>query len=225
MEDDKIRALAEWLRDNGNEVSEEDITEDTWGFHVGSDEYKVLTDDEADDEFKTYQEELMDEMGIEAYSDWFQEWILNNAVDTDWFEEALKEEADYLADEFLNESNWSFGNRLVSECFENNLIDDDDFEKNSDGDPDYEQCTVDEWDLQERYKDWYVSEWDAIEWYRNNFGEDSFRDVVKEHNLLDTDAIIDELKSNNGRGCLASYDGVENEYNYNDETYYIYQTN
>lgn len=225
MEDDKIKALAEWLRDNGNEVSEEDITEDTWGFHVGSDEYRVLTDDEADEEFETYEEELIDEMGIEGFSDWFQKWILNNAIDTNWFEEALEEEADYLAGEFLNESVPTYGNRLVEECYDNNLINDDDFETDENGDPDYEQCTVDNWDLQERYKDWYVGNEDAVEWYKENFGEDSFRDVVKEHNLLDTDTIIDEVKSNDGRSCLASYDGVENEYDYNGETYYIYRTN
>ena len=228
MDEDKVKILVEWLKDNGNEVSEEDV-EEGWGnnsFSVGGNaEYLVCTDEEADEAFEEDQRNIIDDLGIESYSDWFQDWIINNCVDTDWFEEALREEADYLAGELLNESVPTYANRLVEECYDNNLIGDDDFETDEDGDPDYEQCTVDDWDLQERYKDWYVGNEDAVEWYKENFGEDSFNKVVKEHDLIDWDAVIEETRNNDGRGSLATYDGKENEFDYNGETYYIYRTN
>ncbi len=227
MEDEKIEALVQWLNENGNEVTAEDVYDDGYGHYgVNGAEYAVYTDDEADEEFKTSEENLIDDLGLESFSDWFQTWILDNAIDSRWFESALEEEADYLAGEFLNESNWEFGNRLVEECYNNNLISDEDFETGEDGEPDHEQCTVDEWDLQDRYKTWYIDNEDAVEWYKDNFGDESFRDVVKEHNLLDIDTIIEQIKLNDGRGgALASYDGVENETEYNGEWYYIYRTN
>ena len=227
MDEDKVKILVEWLKDNGNDISEEDI-EEGWGnnsFSVGNAEYMVCTDEEADEAYREDEEGLIDELGLDGFSDWFQDWIINNCVDIDWFEEALREEADYLAGEWLSERSSMYDNRLVEECYDNNLIDDDDFETDEDGDPDYEQCTVDEWDLQERFKDWYVDNNDAIEWYKLNFGEDSFKNAVKEYNLVDWDAVIEETRSNDGRGSLAKYDGNENEFDYNGETYYIYRTN
>ena len=83
---------------------------------------------------------------------------------------------------------------------------------------------MEEWDLQDRFKTHYVDQEDAVEWYKMNFGDESFRDVVKEHNLLDIDAILEEVKRNDGRGpSLAAYDGAENETEYNGTWYYIYR--
>ena len=227
MNDEKIEALVEWLNANGNEVTVDDVNDDGYGHYTVDDcEYAVFTDEEADEEFYSSEENLIDELGLDSFSDWFQTWVLDNAIDESWFETALEEDADYLAEEYLDESSSIYANRLVEECYDNNLISDEDFEVGEDGEPDYEQCTVDEYDLQDKFKTWYVEQEDAIDWFRSNFGEKQFRDVVKEHNLLDVDEIIDQIKSTDGRGgALASYDGNENETDYNGETYYIYRTN
>lgn len=227
MDEDKVKILVEWLKSEGNDVTEEDV-EEGWGnnnFSVGNAEYLVCTDEEADEAYKKDEEGLIDELGLDGFSDWFQDWIINNCVDEDWFEDALREEADYLAENYSNERSSTYDNRLVEECYDNNLIDDDDFETDEEGDPDYEQCTVDEWDLQERFKDWYVDNNDAIEWFKMNFGEKEFKDAVVEHNLVDWDAVIEQCRHDDGRGSLARYDGNENEFDYNGETYYIYRTN
>ena len=225
--DEKIEALVQWLNENGDEVTVDDVTDLGYNrYGVNGNEYLVCTDDEADEEFRQLEESLIDELGLESFSEWFQTWILDNAIDKSWFDSALEEDADYLAEEYLDESSSIYANRLVEECYDNDLIGDEDFEVGEDGEPDYEQCTVDEYDLQDKFKTWYVEQEDAVDWFRNNFGEEQFRDVVKEHNLLDVDTIIDELKSTDGRGgALASYDGNENEVDYNGETYYIYWTN
>lgn len=227
MDEDKVKILVEWLKSEGNEVSEEDV-EEGWGdnrLSVNGNEYMVCTDEEADEAYDDYMRSGIDEMGIHYFNEWFQDWIINNCIDEDWFEDSLREEADYLAGEWLSERSSMYANRLVEECYDNNLIDDDDFETDEDGDPDYEQCTVDDWDLQERFKDWYVDNDDAIEWFKMNFGEEEFKDAIQEHDLVDWDAVIEQCRYDNGRGCLAGADGAENEFDYNGETYYIYQTN
>lgn len=225
MEDEKINALVQWLNENGNEVSVDDVIDEGYNrYSVNRNDYLVCTDEEADEEFRNSEESIIDDLGIDSFSDWFQTWIFNNAINTSWFEEALAEEADYLASEYSNESSSTYENRLVEECYDYDLITDDDFETDEDGNPDYERCTVEEWDLQDRFKNWYVEQEDAVEWYKMNFGDESFRDVVKEHNLLDVNAIIEEVKRSDGRGgALASYDGNENETEYNGTWYYIYR--
>ncbi len=224
MEDEKINALVQWFNENGNEVTVDDVYDDGYGhYSVNGDDYYVYTDEEADEQFRVSVESIIDDLGIDSFSDWFQTWILDNAIDTRWFEEALDEEADYLADEFSRESSSTYENRLVEECYDRDLITDEDFETDEYGNPDFKRCTVDEWDLQDRFKTDYVNGENAVEWYKMNFGDESFRDVVKEHNLLDVDRIIEEVKTNDGRGSLAAYDGVENETEYNGEWYYIYR--
>ena len=50
-------------------------------------------------------------------------------------------------------------------------------------------------------------------------------EVAIEKNLVDLDEVIEEVKSLDGRGCLATYDGSENEEKVNGEWFYIYRTN
>ena len=134
MEDEKINALVQWLNENGNEVSVDDVIDEGWNrYSVNGDDYLVCTDEEADEEFRNSEEGIIDDLGIDSFSDWFQTWIFDNAIDTSWFDEALAEEADYLASEYSNESSSTYENRLVEECYDYDLITDDDFETDEDG--------------------------------------------------------------------------------------------
>lgn len=220
-EEDRINALAEFL--GLDEEEKEEIEVDRHNDKLltyDGDEYLVVDDDEADEEFEDYQRALWDDMGIESFSESFQDWIMSNAIDSSWFEDAMDESNRFYAEDIKNESSREYANRLVEECYDNGLIDDDDFEKDEDGEPNYEECTKDEDDLIDMLVD-YMREDDAIRWYRDTFGDDDFKKVVIDNNLVDFDEVIDEVKSWDGRGCLAGYDGVENE----EGDFFIYRTN
>ena len=200
-------ALADFLNIDGSEI------EESYGKVLSADggEYLVVDDDEADEEFADYQRSLWDDLGIESFSESFQEWIMDNAVNSDWFEEAMEESNRFYCEDIMSEQSDVYGSRLVEECYDRNLINDEDFEVDEDGDIDYTDCKKDNDELVELLAD-DMSEDDPIEWYRSNFGDDDFRRVVKDNNLVDIDAVIDEVQTWDGRGpSLAGYDGVENE--------------
>ena len=220
-EEDRINALAEFL--GLDEEEKEEIEVDRYNDKLltyDGDEYLVVDDDEADEEFEDYQRALWDDMGIESFSESFQDWIMGNAIDSSWFEDAMDESNRFYAEDIKDESSREYANRLVEECYDYGLIDDDDFEKDEDGEPNYEECTKDEDDLIDMLVD-YMREDDAIRWYRDTFGDDDFKNVVIDKNLVNFDEVINEVKSWDGRGCLATYDGKENE----EGDFFIYRTN
>lgn len=210
-------ALADFLNIDGAEI------EESYGKVLSADggEYLVVDDDEADEEFADYQRSLWDDLGIESFSESFQEWIMDNAVNSDWFEEAMDESNRFYCEDIMSEGSSVYGNRLVEECYERNLINDEDFEVDEDGDIDYTDCKKDNDELVELLAD-DMSEDDPVEWYRSNFGDDDFMEVVKDNDLVDVDAVIDEIQKWDGRGpSLASYDGEENE----SGDFFIYRVN
>jgi hypothetical protein len=67
----------------------------------------------------------------------------------------------------------------------------------------------------------------GLDYFKDSFGSEEVSEIVKKHNLIDIDAVIDYLTSNGNRGDVASYDSEEIEIDivYQDEkfTYYIYR--
>lgn len=224
-EKDRIEALAQFL--GLDEEEKEDIEVDDETLTYGREEYLVLTDSEADDWFERYQKDLWDDMGIQSFSESFQDWIINNALDKSWFEDAMDESNRFYCEDIADERSREFDNRLVEECYERGLIDDDDFEEDEDGDVDHEQCKKDNDDLIELMVEDMNNDYDdPVEWYKDNFGEEDLSRVAIEKNLVDLDEVIEEVKSSDGRGAtLSSYDGEENSEKVNGEYFYIYRTN
>ena len=223
-EEDRIEALAQFL--GLDEEEKEDIEVDDETLTYDSEEYLVLTDSEADDWFERYQKDLWDDLGIQSFSESFQDWIINNALDKSWFEDTMDESNKFYCEDIANESSREFDNRLVEECYERGLIDDDDFEEDEDGDVDHEQCKKDNDDLIELMVEDMNNDYDdPVEWYKDNFGEEDLSKVAIENNLVDLDAVIEEVKNIDGRGCLATWNNVENEEKVNGEWFYIYRTN
>lgn len=218
---EKIEALAELLG-----VDESEITQgyDDNVFEVSDGrEYLVLTEDEADDAFYDSEMSLIDDIGIEGFTPSFQERIFTEFADTDWFEDAYREMYESYSYDIEYESDDVYGNRLVRECYEAGLIDDDDFGVDENGDVNYEDCLLDTDDLATRLTDYLVDTVDDfVEQYKFEFGEEQLSEVVKRYNLVDWDAVIEETKELDGRGpMLAGYDGIEIDY----DDYYIYRTN
>lgn len=213
---DKITALAAF-----KEVSPEDIKfqgDDTespsyWDeYSVDGEDYLVMTEDEADEALKEDIENFIDDLGIDGFSPEFQDWIKENAIDQDWFEEACEESERYYAEDIQYEEG-----RLVEECIEAGIISEADLDEAGEytGDLDL----VDEYSqyLVKRIRDDYDG--DFVKWYQDEFG--SLKEV-QDRIALDIDAIVEEVKSWDGYGNnLARYDGRENEQN----GFYIFRVN
>lgn len=197
---EKIEALAKFLGIETSEV-EEDMNNHKYFKTEDGEEYMVLTDNEAEEEFYNYELDLIEECGLGAFSDWARDYIIENCLDVDWFENYFREDYENYANDIETESASSdeYANRLEEEMSEAECTDVDEF-------IDY---------LVDSIRDDFVKEFEL------NFGEKLLIEVIMNNNLLDMDAVIDYIKENDGRGILASYDGVENE----EGEYYIYRTN
>lgn len=171
-------------------------------------EYLVVTEDKAEELAIESIHNLIDDMGLQSFSEGFQSWIINNCLNEEWFEDAMREsyefymndirEEDCCEDEEGNETN-----RLTEEMEEAN-------------------CTTEE-DFLDYLCDYQGG---AVEWYRDNFGEEQLSEIAKNNNLIDWDEAIEECISIDGIAhTLASYDGNENTEVVDDETYYIYRIN
>lgn len=218
---EKIEALAELLG-----VDESEITQgyDDSVYEVSDGrEYLVLTEDEADDTFHDYEMNLIDDLGITAFTPSFQSRILTEFADADWFEDAYREMEENYAYDISEEYDDTYGTRLVQECYDAELIDDDDFEVDENGDVNYKACLLSTDDLVTKLSEYLVDSIDDyVEEFKFEFGEEELSEVVNRNNLVDWDAVIEETKELDGRGpMLAGYDGIEIDY----DDYYIYRTN
>ena len=165
--------------------------------------------------------ELIDDIGYTSINGW------EDYVDEDIFEQAMQESNEFYCDDIASESSAIYGSRLVEECYDNGLIDDDDFETDEDGDPNYEECLVDEYDLKEKLAE-YLTENSgysyASQWYMDNFGEEDFNEFVKRNNAVDIDELAEYVvRSDGAANTLARYDGQENTFEFDETTYYIYK--
>ena len=86
MDEEKKIALAEFLG-----VEPETLTENPGNYGYGGYEtedgevYIVVTDEEADDLFKDEIQSTWDDLGLESFSEDFQEYICENCIDPDAF--------------------------------------------------------------------------------------------------------------------------------------------
>ena len=224
--ENEINALAEFLG-----INPEDIRESNdYGDHVYyTDEGDYFVSD-YDTAYKAAVEQvlsLVDDMGIQSFTEWAQEQIIDNFVDSEWFDEAKEESDRFYAQDIADESDDEFGNRLIRECYEENLITDEDFGTDENGEPDYSNCLISEDELVEKRATAMDEGWsDSIDWYRSDFGDEDFSKVVRDKNLIDWDAAAEWCVNTDGvANSLASYDGKENTQEYDGETYYIYRVN
>ena len=196
----KIEALAKFL---GIETSgiEEDMNNHKYFITKDGEEYMVLTDDEAEEEFYNYESDLIEECGLDAFTDWARDYIIENCLDVDWFEDYFREDYESYANDIETESANSdeYANRLEEEMAEAECADVEEF-------IDY---------LVDSISDDFVGN------FKFDFGEEMLTEVIMNNNLLDMNAVVDYIKETDGRGIIASYDGIENE----EGEYYIYRTN
>jgi hypothetical protein len=157
-------------------------------------EYYVLTDEEAQEKYVNLRIELINELGLEIFTEYAQQYIIDNCLNINWFNDAMIEATEYyvynLEEEDLQE-----------------LLDEYDVETAED--------LINEFNLQ--YEDGY-------QWYKETFGTEDIQYLIDKHDLLDIDKVIEFCKEVEGKGyILESYGGVGNEIEIDDTTYYIYR--
>ena len=184
----------------------------------GSKTYWIFDDyDEAKEMAIRYVQDLIADIGFTEINGW------ENFVDTEWFADAMRESYESYAYDIDSESDSTYGTRLVEECYDNGLIDDDDFEVDEDGEIDYTECTIGVDELVGRLTDYLCDQWgDPVEWYVDNFGDAT--EAAMNNNLVDVDALAEYVVDADGiANSLADYDSYENEYEFEGITYYIYR--
>ena len=205
MNYEKIQALADFLGISVNEIEiGNSYSEATTEYLTPDGTYTVMTEEEAYDATVEEIEDFLDDYGIDGFSEHGQDYILSNCADTDWFYEAYQEMNDSYAEDIQNEEDEEYGNRLNQECIENGLINEDDIV-----DGEY----VGNEDLAELLAEYLTDSIDDYaEQFKFDFGDEEFKDAVRENCKLDIEAIADFIIREDGYGnSLASWDGVTNE--------------
>ena len=188
----KIKAICNFKEMSINEL--EEINEYT--FMIDNEEYYVLTDNEAQEMYEEIEKDLIIGMGLEGFTEYAQQYIIDNCLNIDWFNDAMTEShEDYvynLEEEDLQE-----------------LLDD------------YHVETAE--DLINEFNSQYEN---GYQWYKETFGTEDIQYLINKHDLLDIDAVIAFCQEVDGRGhIIASYDGEENIIEVEGEEYYIYRIN
>jgi hypothetical protein len=248
------KALAEFLEFDEREI--DDIRESSYNeqmLTVGDKEYYVVTDEEADDLYYEQQMGLIDDIGLEGFTENFQQTIVNNFIGdrfwddlmsdvTEWVSESPESYLSFFDIDNIRDKIWSKveDDYHLVETLDINA-DRDDYDSLDDFLSDVKD-EIDEWDDEvviEQYQliDYLDDEaYEAAQKYLESY--DSPIDFLEElgysgaelNNQLgpyiDWDEVIEECKSWDGRGhTLSAYDGEEHEVDVDGETFFIYRWN
>lgn len=149
---------------------------------VDGEVWSVLDDSEADEAFESYQKDSLEDFGLTQFSSLAKDYIMENCVDVDWFEDCMREYYENYVEELKQE------NLLEDEMNEVEVEDEEEF-------------------IEHLCGQWH----DGIEWYMEQYGTEECEMAIENNNLYDTDKVIEYVKEHYGRGCLALYDGQEIE--------------
>lgn len=213
IDDPKLLALANYLDIDAHEIEQNSYDTNVYEVVDEGSEYLVCEEDEAKNLAYDSIVDVYEDMGLESFTPSFQDYLLNNCVDPDWFEDTLRELEENYVEDIESEGSNGFDNRLIEKLYDEGLVTDEDFEVDEDGEIDF-TTLKDGFDLEQAKSD-YIDRLiekagDPVEYYRSNFGDESLADVVKANNLLDVDAMVDTCINEDGIAhFLASYDGEE----------------
>lgn len=183
MENIKINALLNYLGETTETAEVEEGYRDEI-IVIDGNEYLVLTDEEADQEYHEYQMNLIDDLGLDSFSDWARDEILNHHTTSDY---------QNLFDEIQEES---------MSCYIDDLRHMDDLEEEMEN----AGC-----DNEDEFLEYLCDQEDSVEYFKFNFGNDEYNRIIKDNDLIDWDSVIQWVKDMDGRGIMASYDGIEME--------------
>ena len=193
-EDERAQALAQFL---GCDVSEVSCI-DRYEFDAPNGEsYYVVDEEEAEQLAKEDIENLFDELGLESFTEYFRSWIIENALDKDWFEECVRESTE----SYVNDIEYEDG-RLQEELLDRGIITEEDVESGYDVE-----------DAKERYVELLMEDIDDyVEYCGFNFGWKWVSEVAERENLIDMDVVVEQCIYEDGVAhFIARYDGEEHD--------------
>jgi hypothetical protein len=219
---ERIQALATHLDIDPSEISNIYDNE----FETPEGDYLVVDSYEAEELAKEDIRNLFDELGLDSFTPEFRDWIIMNALDDEWFEEAVKEAYESYVDDIEYESDLTFDNRLIQELYDANILTEDDFEEDEDGGPDFSALKdgVDIDSAKEEYVDRLVYDaGDPVDYCGDNFGWEWVSNMATTYNLIDMDEVVEQCIYMDGVAhFIARYDGNEIELG---NGLYAYRTN
>lgn len=222
--EDKIQALADFkgvdpskIRPNKYDKNSFIVEDDEYQ----DEEYEVLTEDECYMAFEDYEKSLIDDLGLDSFTPEFQEYILENCINENFFEQVAEEEAEFYVDEMSPEEVLD----LVHEdgyYTEITSVEDPAFDENY---PD--PMTV---DAKSIYRDNILRQGMA-EYFESIYGSGwakEMRDTLKDE--INWDAVIDAMYDWDNRetlwGQMDAWDGQTHELGkYGDEWIFAFRTN
>lgn len=222
-DEERIPALANYLN-----IPEDEI-ENLWDYEYQTPEgdYYVVTEEEAEELAKEDIRNLFDDLGLDSFAPDFKDWIIMNALDNDWFEDAVKESFEYYVEDIEDEaSSMGYENRLIEEMHDHQVLSDEDFEIGEDGEPDLTTLKddVDIDYLKEEFVDLLVENaGNPVDHCVDSYGWDWVTDAAINNNLIDMDEVVEQCIYEDGVAhFIARYDGEEHELG---NGLYAYRTN
>lgn len=207
--------LAKFLEVETDEI--EDGYDDNH-FEVNGDEWMVLTEDESYDEYKEWEMSLIDDLGLEAFTENFQKHILENCINEDFFDTVAEEEADFYISEMDDEEllEYAHDHKIAKDIDD---VDDENFDRS-----DIEE------DCKEEYEE-EILKLGMSDYFENIYGRGwvkEMKDTLEKE--IDWEQVIEDLYDWDDRntlwGSMAGYDGVVHELDkVNGEWLFAYQTN
>ena len=188
----KIKAICNFKEMSINEL--EEINENI--FTIDNEKYYVLTDAEAQEMYEEMEKDLIKEIGFYGFTEYAQEYIINNCLDMQYFDECLYESnMNYVEDMYKDELEEMFDTWNVTNK-EDLII-----------------------ELNNQYKN-------GLEFFKEIYTDKEISEIINENYLMDIDKVIAFCQEVDGRGhIIATYDGEENEIDIDNTTYYIYRIN
>ena len=193
--------------------------------HTNEDSFSVEGDSAEYRVFETYAiayntaiEQVRED--LEENPDYFnQDWLMNWVDMDDSIENILEEYYRSYADDIAFEDDSRYNNRLIAEMVANGLMTEE--EATSEDADDIAEDNVD--NLVDLYVEENMEGDKGVEWYISNFGQDDFRDLVIDLNLIDISGASEDAIGYDGVAhFLSSYDGEEIEL---DNDVVAYRTN
>ena len=222
-DEDRINALAEFLNIDPSEIS--NIYD--YEYETPEGDYLVVDEDEATELAKEDIRNLYDDMGLESFTSGFRDWIIMNALDNDWFEDAIRESYEFYVEDIESESSsMGYDNRLIEEMHDHQVLSDEDFEIDEDGEPNLRELKegIDIDDKKEEFIDLLVENaGNAVDYCGDNFGWDWVTKMATQNNLIDLEEVVNQCIYDDGIAhFIARYDGQEHDLG---NGLYAYRTN
>ena len=211
---DRVTLLAKEVGVDPDDIKVSDYDDEV--YLVEDESWLVVTKDEAHDRAEESIKETIDDVGLDAFTDDFQEYILSHLLKDSALYDIVHESQEETVNELEDEDGGDFDNGLISTLYDEKYISDDDFEKNEDDEPDYSKIKLSEDDienLKEKYIDDLSDNTDPVDYIKDISGDGKdLWDFLDDNQLIDEAGVVEECINEDGVAhFIGSYDEVEHD--------------